>query len=148
MWALPSNISRLFCIYCPLNSIHRRYMIYWSHHNNEIVDIRCCRQCEHSVRISMWPFPLSQPPPHPPRPPITTTLCGYTALLLDLCRFSVSWSFSQSVGFLGWRISSSQGSYLHIGQHNHRINAHRYPCLEWDSNPRSQRSSERRQFMP
>jgi hypothetical protein len=28
-----------------------------------------------------------------------------------------------------------------------RINAHRHPCLEWDSNPRSQRPSERRQFM-
>jgi hypothetical protein len=25
--------------------------------------------------------------------------------------------------------------------------AHRHPCLEWDSNPRSQRSSERRQFV-
>jgi hypothetical protein len=25
---------------------------------------------------------------------------------------------------------------------------HRQPCLEWDSNPRSQRPSERRQFMP
>jgi hypothetical protein len=25
---------------------------------------------------------------------------------------------------------------------------HRHPCLEWDSNPRPQRSSERRQFMP
>jgi hypothetical protein len=29
-----------------------------------------------------------------------------------------------------------------------RINAHRYPCPEWDSNPRSQCSNERRQFMP
>jgi hypothetical protein len=29
---------------------------------------------------------------------------------------------------------------------NKRI--HRHPCLEWDSNPQSQRSSERRQFMP
>jgi hypothetical protein len=29
---------------------------------------------------------------------------------------------------------------------NKRI--HSNPCLEWDSNPRSQRSSERRQFMP
>jgi hypothetical protein len=27
-------------------------------------------------------------------------------------------------------------------------NTHRHLCLEWDSNPRSQRSSERRQFMP
>jgi hypothetical protein len=26
--------------------------------------------------------------------------------------------------------------------------AQRHPCLEWDSNPRSQRSNERRQFMP
>jgi hypothetical protein len=25
---------------------------------------------------------------------------------------------------------------------------HTQPCLEWDSNPRSQRSSELRQFMP
>jgi hypothetical protein len=30
----------------------------------------------------------------------------------------------------------------------HRINAHRHTCLEWDSNSRSQHSSERRQFMP
>jgi hypothetical protein len=30
----------------------------------------------------------------------------------------------------------------------HRINAHRHPCLEWDSKARSQRSSRRRQFMP
>jgi hypothetical protein len=32
--------------------------------------------------------------------------------------------------------------------HTHRINAHRHPCLEWDSNPRSQRPNERTQFMP
>jgi hypothetical protein len=30
----------------------------------------------------------------------------------------------------------------------HRINAHRHPCLEWNSNPWSQCSSERRQFIP
>jgi hypothetical protein len=29
----------------------------------------------------------------------------------------------------------------------HRINAQKHPCLEWDSNPRSQYSSGRRQFM-
>jgi hypothetical protein len=29
-----------------------------------------------------------------------------------------------------------------------RINTHRYPCLEWDSNPWSPCFSERRQFMP
>jgi hypothetical protein len=30
----------------------------------------------------------------------------------------------------------------------HRINAHRHPCLEWDSDPRSQCLSGRRRFMP
>jgi hypothetical protein len=37
---------------------------------------------------------------------------------------------------------------IYTGQHKHRINADRQPCLEWDSNSRSKRSSERRQFMP
>jgi hypothetical protein len=32
-------------------------------------------------------------------------------------------------------IGLSQGRYLHIEQYKHRINAHRHPCLEWDSNP-------------
>jgi hypothetical protein len=30
----------------------------------------------------------------------------------------------------------------------HRINAHRHPCFGWDSSPRHQYSSGRRQFMP
>jgi hypothetical protein len=60
--------------------------------------------------------------------------------LLDLGRFSVSWSFSQSVGLLGRGISPSQGRYVHIGQHKHRINTHRHPCLKLDSNPWSQSS--------
>jgi hypothetical protein len=34
------------------------------------------------------------------------------------------------------------------GQHKHRRNAHRHPCLEWDSNPCSQCSNRRRHFMP
>jgi hypothetical protein len=62
--------------------------------------------------------------------------------------FSVSWSFYTVTGLLGRLISQSQGRYLHSEQHKHRINANRHPCLEWDSNPRSQRSSERRKFMP
>jgi hypothetical protein len=75
---------------------------------------------------------------------------GSTALCWALTAFSVSWSYTQSVGLLGRGISPSQGLYLDTEQHNHRINAHKYrhPCLEWDSNPRSQRSSELRQFMP
>jgi hypothetical protein len=32
--------------------------------------------------------------------------------------------FTQTVGLLGRAIGPSQGRYLHIGQHKHRINAH------------------------
>jgi hypothetical protein len=48
----------------------------------------------------------------------------------------------KTVGRTPWTaISTSQGLYLH----KHRINADRHPCLQWDSDPRSQCSSERRQ---
>jgi hypothetical protein len=67
---------------------------------------------------------------------------------LALAVFSVSSSYTQSVGLLGLGISPSQGRYLHTRQHKHRIKAHRHPCLEWDSHPRSRRSSKRRQLMP
>jgi hypothetical protein len=36
----------------------------------------------------------------------------------------------------------------HTHTHTQRINVHSQPCLEWDSNPPSQRSSERRHFTP
>jgi hypothetical protein len=65
-----------------------------------------------------------------------------------LAAFSVSSSYTQSIGLLGQGISPSQGRYLHIEQHKHRINAYTHPYLEWDSNPRSQCSCERRHFMP
>jgi hypothetical protein len=70
--------------------------------------------------------------------------------LLSLGRFyfSDSRSFTQSVGLLERGNSLSQGRYLYTEQDKHRINAHRHPCLEWDSNTRSQSSRERRQFMP
>jgi hypothetical protein len=67
--------------------------------------------------------------------------------LWTLATFSVSYSYTQSVGILGRGISLSQGRYLHTEQHKHRINAHRHPCLDWDSNTRSQCSSWRRRFM-
>jgi hypothetical protein len=44
---------------------------------------------------------------------------------------------TQPVELLGRGISPSQGRYLHTEPYKHRINAHRHPCLEWDSNPRS-----------
>jgi hypothetical protein len=72
---------------------------------------------------------------------------GSTALW-TLAAFSVSQSYTQSVGLLGWRMNPSQLWYLHTEQHKHRINAHRHPCLEWNSNSRPQFLSGRRRFMP
>jgi hypothetical protein len=66
---------------------------------------------------------------------------------VDLGRFFSFLIYTQSIGLLGRGISPSQGRYLHAKQHKHRINAHRHPCLEWDSNPRSECSSGRRQFI-
>jgi hypothetical protein len=50
-------------------------------------------------------------------------LCFYSPLL---AAFSVSWSFTKSVGFLRRGISPYEGRYLHTGQHKHRINAETY----------------------
>jgi hypothetical protein len=71
-----------------------------------------------------------------------------TVLLLDLGRFFSFLIFTQSVGLLGRGISPSQDRYLHTGEDKYRINAHRHPWFEWDSNPRSQCWSGRRRFMP
>jgi hypothetical protein len=55
----------------------------------------------------------------------------------------------QSVGLLGRVISSSQGHYLYtnVEKRTHNTNT-KHLCPEWDSNPRSRRPRERRQFMP
>jgi hypothetical protein len=73
---------------------------------------------------------------------------GPTALCWTLAAFSVSFSYTQCVGLLWWGINPSQGLYLNTEQHKLRINTHRLPFLEWNWNPRSQRSRERRYFMP
>jgi hypothetical protein len=78
---------------------------------------------------------------------VCLSVYGYAALV-DLGRFFSSLIHAQSVGFLGRGISPSQGRYLHTGQHKHRINVHRHPYLDGNSNPRSQCSSRRRQLMP
>jgi hypothetical protein len=89
---------------------------------------------------------------HPSTPPpihlsFHPSIKSSTALL-DLDSFFSFLINTQSVGRLGRWIRPSQGRYLHTGQHRQRINADRYPCLEWVSNPQSQCSSKRRQFMP
>jgi hypothetical protein len=79
---------------------------------------------------------------------ITTYLPMALQPLWTLAAFSALIHTQQSVGLL-WRvISPSQGRYLRTEQHKHGINAHRHPCLDWDSNPRSQCSNGRRRFIP
>jgi hypothetical protein len=48
---------------------------------------------------------------------------GSAALCWALDGFSVSWSYTQSVGLLRQGISPSQGLYLHTEQHKPRINS-------------------------
>jgi hypothetical protein len=61
---------------------------------------------------------------------------GSTASCWALASFSVSWSFLQTVGFLGRVISPSQGRYLNTGQHKHRINTYTHqtsmPCVGFE----------------
>jgi hypothetical protein len=72
-----------------------------------------------------------------------------TAICWALASISVFWFYTQSEGLLEWGIGSLQGLWLYTEQHKHRINSqNRHPFLELDSKPRSQRSSERKQFMP
>jgi hypothetical protein len=52
---------------------------------------------------------------------IYLSIYGSTALCFIFAAFSVSRSFTQSIGLLGWGINPSQGRYLHTGQHKHRI---------------------------
>jgi hypothetical protein len=49
---------------------------------------------------------------------------GSTALCWALAAFSVSWSYTQSVGLLGRGISPLQSLYLRTEQYKHTINAH------------------------
>jgi hypothetical protein len=62
--------------------------------------------------------------------------------LLGLGRF-FSFLILYTVGKTPWTGNQPVARPLPI----HRTNAHRHPCLQWDSNPRSLCSSERRQFM-
>jgi hypothetical protein len=95
--------------------------------------------------FSVWNFNVYL---NPVSVDLVLSVYGSTVLLLDRGRFFSSLICTQSVGLLGRVICPSQGRYVHTEQHKHGINAHRHPCIEWDSNPRSSLSKERRQFMP
>jgi hypothetical protein len=72
---------------------------------------------------------------------------GFTFLYWTSAAFSLSLSYTEPVALFGRRISPSQGRYLHRTTQTQNKRIHRHLCLEKESNPRYQRSSERRQFM-
>jgi hypothetical protein len=74
---------------------------------------------------------------------ICLSIYGSTILLLDLGRF-FSFLILYAVGTTPWTADQPVARPLPT----HRINAHGHLCLEWDSNSRSQRLTERRQFIP
>jgi hypothetical protein len=67
---------------------------------------------------------------------------------MKLCvslQFTRSWTFGRTP----WTGDQLVARPLHKHRTNQTQNkrTHRHPCVKWDSNPRSQRSSERREFM-
>jgi hypothetical protein len=70
------------------------------------------------------------------------SVSGSTVLLLDLHHF-LSFLILYTVG----RTSSTGDQPVARPLPTHRINTNRHPCLKWNSNPRSQLLSDRRQFM-
>jgi hypothetical protein len=66
------------------------------------------------------------------------SIYGSTAICWTLAAFQFLNLLTKSIALLGLGIILSQGRYLHPEQLKHRINAHRHPCLEWDSNSPSQ----------
>jgi hypothetical protein len=76
-------------------------------------------------------------------PPLSLSLWLYCPLL-DFDRF-FSFLIFYAVGRTPWAGDQPIAvPYLHIEQHELGINARRHPCLEWNSNTRSQYSSGRR----
>jgi hypothetical protein len=75
------------------------------------------------------------------------SVCGSTGVV-DLGRLFSLLIYTQSVGLLGrgdQPVARPLPTHRTTQTQNKRT--HRHPCLEWDSNPRSQCSRRRRRFM-
>jgi hypothetical protein len=73
------------------------------------------------------------------------------SLLLGLGRFFFSFLILYTFGRTPWTGDQPVARPLpthRTTQTQNKCTKYRHPCLEWDSNPRCQRSSERKQFMP
>jgi hypothetical protein len=73
---------------------------------------------------------------------IHSFISGSAALCWALAAFSVSWSFTQSVGLLRSEISPSQGRYIHTEQHKHNKRTQTpMPCVGFEPTiPASERA--------
>jgi hypothetical protein len=100
-------------------------------------------QC--SLRMK-YPYLQKTGKTHPIADELFLCIYGFTALLLDLGRFCSLMIF-HTIGRTPWTGDQLIARPLLTRRTTHRINAHKYPCLEWDSNPRVQCSSGRKQFM-
>jgi hypothetical protein len=103
--------------------------------------------CRHTSKL----FRYNQVAPDvhilPPRSVcLSVCLCLYSPLL-DLAGF-FSLLIPYTVGRTPWTGDQPMPRPLPTQRTTHTVNAHRHPRLEGDSNPRSQRSSKWRQFMP
>jgi hypothetical protein len=74
---------------------------------------------------------------------LSISIYGSAVLFLLIGRF-YSFLILYSVGCTPWTADQLVARPLPI----HRTKAHRHPCFQWDSNPRSQYSDDRRQFLP
>jgi hypothetical protein len=82
--------------------------------------------------------------------PIATILLWLYSPFLGLGRF-FSFLILYTVGRTPWTGDQPVAGPLsthRTTQTQNKCTQYRHPCLEWDSNPRSQHSSGRRQFMP
>jgi hypothetical protein len=142
-WNTKCKVNDIKCIFKPMKTVYNLESI-----SGDFMWDSWHMKWHWSTFFSEFPqFSLANH--HSTTTPYSSILFFYgSTALAGLGHFFSSLTYTQSVGLLRWVISPSQGRYLHTGYHKHRTNAHRHPCLDWDSNPQSQRSSERRQFMP
>jgi hypothetical protein len=121
-------------------------------HSYLSVCLSVCLSVHPSVRLSMalesfvGPWPLFRV--HNPIHRRSYSLDGGSARRKATTCLSVALQSLAAFQFLSiYTLDRTPCRYLHTQNNTDRINAHRYSCLEWYSNPRPQCSRGRRRFM-